>query len=360
MLQLRAISLVQFKNYAQRRFAFESRIVGICGNNGVGKTNLLEAIYYLCFTKGYFGRTDAQNVQNGTTGFRIEGAFDKQGEASSVVCILRDAGKKEFLLDGESYDKFSHHIGKYPCVMIAPDDVRMITEGSEERRRYVDAMLSQLDPEYLQRLMNYNRIVQQRNSSLKAMAESRSTDSSLLDVYDSQMIRDGQYLFERRRAFLEGAIGDIQAFYCRIAGADENLELKYESQLMTEDFGSLLKRLRDRDLAYQRTHGGIHKDDLLFRLDGQPFKTIASQGQRKSLLFALKLAEFDILRQNKSFAPLLLLDDVFEKLDEQRMHNLLQWVCVENDGQLFITDTHRERIANHFSRLGIAFQLVDL
>jgi DNA replication and repair protein RecF len=342
------------------QFSFTSRIVGISGPNGVGKTNLLDAIYYLCFTKSYFSRTDGANALTGTAGFRIEGNINKQGETFKTVCILRETGKKEFLLNGAPYDKFSLHVGKFPCVFIAPDDIRMITEGSEERRRYTDAILSQLDAEYLQRLMNYNKILQQRNSYLKACADNRSHDLKLLDVYDQQLTNDGMYIFKRRKDFLKKCIALVKEFYNKISGTDEDVELVYESQLLRWDFKEMLTSAREKDMYAQRTTSGIHKDDINIFLNRQPFRNIASQGQRKSLLFALKLAEFELLKSDKGFAPLLLLDDVFEKLDQSRMHNLLDWVCIQNDGQIFITDTHRERIIDHFQKLSAEFQIVDL
>ncbi|HUQ66052.1 MAG TPA: DNA replication and repair protein RecF [Flavitalea sp.] len=360
MLQIDSITLIQFKNYARRAFGFTSRVVGISGPNGVGKTNLLDAIYYLCFTKSYFTRSDAANALTGTGGFRIEGIIRNQDELCKTVCILRENGKKEFMINDDPYDKFSLHVGKFPCVFIAPDDIRMITEGSEERRRFTDAILSQLDPEYLQRLMNYNKLLQQRNSYLKSCADNRSHDSKLLDVYDEQLSRDGNYIFKKRKDFLQQGIELVKEFYKKISGTVEDVELIYESQLFRWDYEELLRSTREKDLYMQRTTSGIHKDDIIISLNKQPFRNIASQGQRKSLLFALKLSEFEILKMNKGFAPLLLLDDVFEKLDESRMHNLLNWVCVQNDGQIFITDTHRGRIVNHIEKLTPAFQIIDL
>ncbi len=191
LLKLDSISLVQFKNYNQTAFTFDDRIVGIAGKNGVGKTNLLDAIYYCCFTKSYFARTDGQNVLKGAAGFRIEAHFTLAGEPMKVVCILRETGKKEFLLNDEPYEKFAHHIGRFPCVIIAPDDIQIITGGSEERRRFLDALLSQLDATYLQQLIDYNKVLQQRNSFLKSLAEKRQTDTGLLEVYDEQLGRYG-------------------------------------------------------------------------------------------------------------------------------------------------------------------------
>lgn len=360
LLQLNSISLVQFKNYDQRSFNFQSRIVGISGPNGIGKTNLLDAIYYLCFTKGYFTRSDTMNVKDGSQGFRIEGRLADGRNDYKVTCVLRETGKKEFSVNDQPYDKFAQHVGRFPCVFIAPDDIRMITEGSEERRRYIDAILSQLDPQYLQQLINYNKLLQQRNSYLKSLAENRMRDSGLLDVLDAQMVADGNYIFTKRASFLKDGVEKIKAFYQQISGTDEPVQLIYDSQLHATPFHQLLHAARPKDLQLQRTTTGPHKDDLQMLLNDSPFRNIGSQGQRKSLLFAMKLAEFSMLKENKGFAPLLLLDDVFEKLDENRMHNLLNWVCVQNEGQIFITDTHPERIRQHFDQLGVSFQLIGL
>ena len=336
--------------------------MGICGSNGIGKTNLLDAIHYLCFTKSYFGKTDSQHVLNGAQGFRVAGKINAGVplRETELVCILRETGKKEFLINGEAYEKFAQHIGKFPCVFIAPDDVQIITGASEERRRFADALLCQLDAQYLQHLINYNKILQQRNGYLKSLAAPKMADSQLLDVYDRQLTVHGNYVFEQRTLFLQQLVPQVKSFYEKIAGIHEAVNIVYESPLLTASFDVLLKQYRDKDLLLQRTTQGIHRDDLQFSLNDQSFKSIASQGQRKSLLFALKLAEFDILKENKGFAPFLLLDDVFEKLDRQRMHNLLDWVCVKNDGQVFITDTHRDRLETALSHLAQPFQVIEL
>jgi len=361
LLLLKDISLVQFKNYEQADFQFRERIVGICGNNGVGKTNLLDAIYYLCFTKSYFSKSDQQNVHKGSSGFRIDGHFEKEvPPLVPIVCVLRENGKKEFQSNGEVYEKFSQHIGRFPAVIIAPDDVQIITGGSEERRRFLDALLSQLDAGYLQSLIGYNKVLQQRNGFLKSLTDKRIQDKSLLDVYDEQLLRPGMYVFEKRKSFLQTLLPLVQQFYTQIAGASEPVAFAYESQLLQASFKDLLHQSREKDLYLQRTNTGIHKDDIDISFSGQPFKTIASQGQRKSLLFALKLAEYETLKQDKGFPPLLLLDDVFEKLDEHRMHNLLDKVCVQDKGQIFITDTHSGRIQQEMEKLGVPCQIIQL
>jgi DNA replication and repair protein RecF len=367
LLQLNSISLLHFKNYPQASFTFTERIVGICGSNGMGKTNLLDAIHYLCFTKSYFGKTDAQHVLNGAQGFRIAGKLipgtareNIPENETEAICILRETGRKEFLLNGEPYERFAHHIGKFPCVFIAPDDVQIITGASEERRRFTDALLCQLDALYLQHLMNYNKILQQRNGYLKSLAVAKTADQQLLDVYDSQLITHGNYVFEQRQLFLQKLVPLVQSFYEQIAGINENVNIVYESPLLQFSFDTLLKQYRGKDLLLQRTSQGIHRDDLILTLKEQPFKSIASQGQRKSLLFALKLAEFEILKENKGFPPFLLLDDVFEKLDGQRMSNLLHRVCVQNTGQVFITDTQRKRLEQAFIELAQPYQIIEL
>jgi DNA replication and repair protein RecF len=360
MLRLGSISLTQFRNYVQQQFSFGEQIIGICGSNGSGKTNLLDAIYYLSFSKSYFARPDTQNVHHGLAGMRIEGNYLLNEEPQHLVCILRETNRKELVLNDEPYKKFSEHIGKIPCVMIAPDDVVLITGSSSERRTFIDTLLSQINKEYLIQLIDYTKLLQQRNSLLKQSSETGSVDESLFDVLNMQLIKRGNFLFDCRKKFLVDFLPKVATIYQRIAGKDDGLILRYESQLFTGSFEELLRASRQKDLLLQRTTTGIHRDDLLFFMGDASFKTEASQGQRKSLLFALKLAEWQVLKEKKGFTPILLLDDVFEKLDEQRMFQLLNWVCTESDGQVFITDTHKERLQQHLQSVDIAFQLITL
>jgi len=360
MFFLSKISLAQFKNYSFSTFEFTERVIGICGLNGKGKTNLLDAVYYCCFTKSYFIKTDGLNIQFNNDGFRLETMMENQQEKQKIVCINRAAGKKELLLNDVPYSRFSEHIGKFPAVMVAPDDIEMITGGSEERRRFMDTILSQMDAEYLQQLMIYNKVLQQRNSLLKRFAETGKTDWPLLEVLDEQLVAPGNYVYGKRKIFAASLIPLVQKFYHRIADNDETISLGYDSRLNDSSFHDLLNNFRQKDFLLQRSNAGIHKDEISFQLNGQPFKTTASQGQRKSLLFALKLAEFELLKANKGFAPLLLLDDVFEKLDDNRMQQLLHWVCNENEGQVLITDTHRERLQDAFEKLNTAYQIIEL
>jgi DNA replication and repair protein RecF len=291
---------------------------------------------------------------------RIEGNFIKNDQPEKVVCILRENNKKELQRNGEDYKKFSLHIGEFPAVMIAPDDVEIITGTSEVRRRFLDTLLSQLDSQYLKWLIDYNKILQQRNSFLKSTAERGYTDEALLEILDDQLLQPGIRIFEKRKLFLQEFLPEVSLSYKKIAGTEEPLILTYYSQLFEANFEDLLSTYKQKDLLLQRTTIGIHKDDIEFTLNNEPFKNTASQGQRKSLLFALKLSEFEALKAKKGFAPLLLLDDVFEKLDASRMHNLLQRVCVDNDGQVFITDTHKERLQSSLEELKVNYQVIEL
>jgi DNA replication and repair protein RecF len=360
MLRLQQLSLVHFKNYTSRQFDFRERITGICGNNGAGKTNLLDAIHYLCFTRSYFSRQDAPNTLYGQQGFRLEADFLLHDKPEKAVCILRETGRKEFTINGNPYERFSQHIGRYPCVMIAPDDALLVTGASEERRKFIDSVLSQMDAEYLRQLIIYTKVLQQRNSLLRSFAENGNRDDGLLDVLDKQLMDAGNIIFNRRKDFLISFLPFARHLYHDIAGKDENIIFIYDSELIDAGFDELLRINRQKDMFNQRTHSGIHRDDIELRLDDQPFRNSASQGQRKSLLFALKLAEMLVLKNEKGFPPLLLLDDVFEKLDEGRIHNLLVKVCVENEGQVFITDTNRQRLEEHLNQVNSEFEMIVL
>jgi DNA replication and repair protein RecF len=357
MLHLNHIRIIQYKNYEYFDLNIKSNIVGICGKNGIGKTNLLDAIYYGCFTKSYFTASDQLCVRKGFDGFRIELDFSDNNNPEKVVCVLRGSQKKEILLNDIPYEKFSAHIGKFPVVMIAPDDIELIIDGSELRRRFIDTMISQVDANYLSQLITYNKILQQRNSLLKNWHY--NPDFTLLEVLDEQLIAPATYIYTVRHTFLEGFLKAAVAYYLKISGESYEPGIVYRSSLHNTDFKTLLKSSLERDIYLQRTTTGIHRDDLILTLGEQPFKQIASQGQKKSLLFALKLAEYDFICRERNNC-ILLLDDVFEKLDAQRMSNLLNWVCSDCKGQVFITDTHRERLENGFASTGIKAQILNL
>ncbi|MBX2931806.1 MAG: DNA replication/repair protein RecF [Chitinophagaceae bacterium] len=360
MLRLNNISFVQFKNYLQHQFVFDQKVIGICGNNGTGKTNLLDAIYYLSFTKSYFTGTDAQNVFHGKAGMRIEGNYTNDTENCQLVCILRENNKKEFLQNNETLKKFSDHIGRYPCVMIAPDDTELLVGSSELRRKYIDTIIAQINKQYLQYLIDYGKLLQQRNSLLKQAAETTILNEDVLNILDKQLSEKATYIYHTRKDFFNHYLQLTLEYYTKIAENTDNISLAYQSSLHHDTMQELLKNALQKDIVLQRTSVGTHKDDIDITMNQFAFKTTASQGQRKSLLFALKLAEWQTLKLNKGFAPILLLDDVFEKLDQQRMYNLLQWVCKEDDGQVFITDTHKSRLQQALQHADITFQLIEL
>ena len=360
MVRLQQLSLVQFRNYIQKQFVFTDRIVGIVGPNGTGKTNVLDAIYYLSFTKSYFSRPDAQNVHHAYQGLRVEGQYEMNGNLTPITCIIRENLKKEFYFDQEAYSKLSLHIGKLPCVMIAPDDVQIITGASEERRKLMDSLLSQMYPDYLKHLIAYNKVLVQRNSLLKLAGETGNLDMLLLDTLNEQLIENGNTIFNYRTQLIESYLPTILKLYQHLAGQADQILIQYQSGLQNTNFKELLNHSLAKDKILQRTNVGIHKDDLVITIQGQPFKQEASQGQRKSLLFAIRLAEWELIKKNKGFSPILLMDDIFEKLDEQRMIQLLGWVSHSTDGQVFITDTHKERVANLLGKHLDSYQLIEL
>lgn len=355
------LQLTGFKNYTSRTFEFHKRVVGICGYNGKGKTNLLDALNYLCFTRSYFSRSDQINVNFGSPGFRLEGSMQNStSDEKKIICIYRENGRKEFLLNEVAYEKFSHHIGKYPGVFIAPDDIALITGGSEERRKLLDTLISQVDEQYLQNLILHNKLLAERNAVLKLEAQKRRTDDALLQTIDDRLVPLGEFIFNRRKDFSKRLFPLIQKFYDQVSGSEEIIELSYESMLGAKPYNQLLGQMLSKDRMNLRTNTGIHKDDLEFKLQANLFRQIASQGQKKSLLFACKLAEFEILKQEKGFAPILLLDDIFEKLDEQRVQNLLRYIFEENTGQVFITDTDAERLRKAVSDFQHELQIIQL
>ncbi len=362
MLHLQTISLFQYRNYNQKKLVFNKRITAFCGQNGSGKTNLLEAIYYLSFAKNYFVRTEGLNVQHGLFGLRLEGDYLINDEPVNITHIIRENKKKEFAWNGEEYKKLSEHLGKIPCVMITPDDTELITGSSEERRRFVDIILSQLNSAYLQNLIEYTKLLQQRNSLIK-QSESNGRvviDENLLTVLDDQVSIRGDAIFAERKLFLNSFLEKVLQYYIEISGKDDAIMLTYNSPLLNKPMKQLLLDNRQKDFALLRTTSGIHRDDIELLKGITVFKTEASQGQRKTLLFALKLAEWHTIKEAKQMSPILLLDDVFEKLDASRMDHLLRTVCKENDGQVFITDTHIDRLKEHFDKLDIEVELMEL
>ncbi len=352
MKRVSKISIIQFRNYSSATFAFPNRITCITGANGSGKTNLLDAVYYLCYTKSYFSAYQQNTVQNGKDGFRVTGVFDSDGGQETISCKWLQ-GKKEISRNEVEYEKVTDHIGAFSAVMIAPDDTELINEHSELRRKWVDGILGQADRGYLERLMRYQRILQQRNAWLKQQAFKPSADNTELDYYNACMDADGTYIYERRKVFLAEFLPLLSDYYHRLSGGNEPLDVRYQSDLSEKPLKTWLDQNLQYDLRYQRTLRGIHKDDWEFLLNGMALKQFGSQGQKKSFLFALKLAQYAWLTKALGHMPILLLDDVFEKLDQQRMEALLRIICGEGVGQVLLTDTHYHRIKEAFGDAAI-------
>jgi DNA replication and repair protein RecF len=350
---LKRLSLVNFKNYREFEAGFSEKINCFVGHNGVGKTNLLDAIHYLSFCKSFFNPVDSQNIRHSEPFFVIQGVFDKNGEESEVYCGLKRNQKKTFRKNKKEYERLSEHIGQFPLVMISPSDTELINGSSEVRRKFLDGIISQYDRLYLERLISYNQVLRQRNALLKSFSETRTFDSESLDIWDDQMVIHGRGIVESRIAFLKEFIPLFNEHYRFISDSREDVALQYESSLEGRDFKSALMTSLARDRQLQYTTVGPHKDDLGFALNGHSLKKFSSQGQQKSYLLALKLAQFEFIKEQKGTKPLLLLDDVYDKLDEQRFTKLLEMVSSDSFGQVFITDTHPGRIKTALNELSI-------
>jgi DNA replication and repair protein RecF len=340
-LELRKLSLFNFRNYEQTSVSFEGQVHCLLGKNGSGKTNLLDAIYYLSFTKSSLLATDTQNIKTGQNFFSIKGTFHGDRE---VLCSFQAGQKKIMKENGNEYGRLSEHIGKYPAVMIAPNDIELIWDGGEVRRRFIDSMISQVNREYLERLISYTGHLKMRNSLLKRFAERGSVDHDLLESCDRQLIPCGDFIAKTRQEFLSNFLPYFQRHYTFLSGSgSEQVSIAYRSGTDDDTLADALSKNLNRDIILQRTTMGIHRDDFIFTLDGFELKRHGSQGQQKSFLIALKLAEFDVLTAYKMFKPILLLDDIFDKLDDDRIARLIELVGGGTFGQLFITDARPDR-----------------
>jgi DNA replication and repair protein RecF len=342
-LQLSRIHLVQFKNYADQALAFSPRLNGFVGQNGMGKTNLLDAIYYLCMGKSYFAVRDQFIVQHEQDFFRLVGKFAYAEKEDTLVVKVVPRQRKELELNGKRYARLADHVGRFPVVIVVPDDTQLIREGSEERRRFLDNTLSQLDSDYLRHLLQYNKVVKQRNALLKKNA-GRNTSSDLLAVYDAQLSEPAQYIFSRRKSFVKNFTAPFQHAHQAICGGQEEVSLAYRSVLAKDTLQNILLENREKDRHLERTTQGIHRDELVFKLGGHPLKRLGSQGQLKSFVLALKLAQYRFLQAERQQPPVLLLDDIFDKLDPQRVEQLLNYILAEDFGQIFLSDTDEVRI----------------
>jgi DNA replication and repair protein RecF len=356
---LQSLSVINFKNFFEGEFLFSPTVNAFAGDNGAGKTNLLDAIHYLSLCKSYFNPIDTMQIRQGTDFFMVQGVFDKKKKNEIISCSLKRNQKKQFKKNKKEYERLADHIGSFPLVMIAPYDISIITEGSDERRKFIDNVISQTDNLYLDELIFYNKVLANRNALLRQFSGG-FYDPQLLDIYSQQLIDSGNRIFEKRKAFMEVFTPIFNKHYHYLSEQAEDVELVYDSHLLRDSFDSLLKLSIDRDKILERTTVGIHKDDLVFSINGMPMKKFGSQGQQKSFLIALKLAQYSFLLNNKKFKPLLLLDDIFDKLDEKRTRKLMQMVSDDDFGQIFITDTSRERIINVFSEIEREVKIFDI
>lgn len=347
-MYLKKLSLVDFKNISAADLSFSPYLNFFVGRNGSGKTNLLDAIHYLSLCKSYFNPIDSQNIIYDGDFFVIDGLFDLKEKEEKIYCGVKRQHKKKFKRNDKEYERLADHIGLFPLVMISPADIDFINGGGDTRRRFIDSIISQFDKDYLDTLINYNKVVSQRNAMLKMFAERRSFDKESLEPFNIQMTLLGSKIYDRRKAFIEEFIPVFQQHYEFISGGVEKVGVVYQSQLNDAGMEELLEKAEQRDRAVLYSTAGIHKDDLSFTISDHPIKKFGSQGQQKSFLVALKLAEFDFMQKVKGFPPILLLDDIFDKLDSERVKQLIQLVSKEGFGQVFITDTQKERVEEMF------------
>jgi DNA replication and repair protein RecF len=359
-VQISRLSLVNFKNYAQAEVEFSEGFNCITGNNGIGKTNLLDALYYLSFCKSAINATDNQNISLGAPFFVLQGAYlDETGTSLEVYCGLKRAEKKQFKLNKKEYQRLSDHIGKIPLVFIRPEDTELITGQSEVRRRFMDSVISQYDRMYLEDLMVYNRVLKQRNQLLKNFAEQRYFDPVALEIYDEQLSEAGDRIFQARTNFFQAFNPLFAEVYAAIAGNDEQVALSLVSHLNQEASAALLRKNIDRDRSAQFTQTGIHRDDLDLSIMAMPAWKFASQGQQKTMVVSMRMAQFLFLARQTSLRPILMLDDIYDKLDESRMFRLLSICRSEPFGQIMISDTHHERIPRLLASMGIPCKTVQ-
>jgi DNA replication and repair protein RecF len=344
-LHLRQLSLVNFRNVPGAELHLGNKFNCLVGNNGAGKTTVLDAVHYLSVCKSFLNAIDTQNIRHDEPFFVLSGTFEKDGTDEAIHCAMKREGKKQFKRNKKEYPRLMDHVGLFPSVVISPLDGDLITGGSEVRRKFLDGVLSQLDRDYLEHLVIYNRVLLQRNALLKSFADGQPFDAGQLEIWDMQLAERGQRIHQRRASFLEGFLEAFQKFYSAIAQGQEQVGIDYESQMTEGPMEDLLAAAVPRDRAATHTTVGIHKDDLRFNIDGHPLKRFGSQGQQKSMLVALKLAQYAVMREQTGLLPMLLLDDIFDKLDDSRVGQLLDLVSGPDFGQILITDTHPERTA---------------
>ncbi len=348
------IHLLNFKNYEALELDFCEDINCIVGPNGIGKTNLLDAIYYLCMTKSAFYSNEGLNIKHEAQFFLNKGIFnDKSLPKKQVIqCTYKQGGKKVISLNKVEYEKLSLHIGKFPCVLITPYDTDLVREGSEIRRKFFDNTISQTNPDYLEALIKYNHYLKQRNNLLKQFAERKHTDLALLETYNAFLCPLAKKIHACRQAFITAFKPIFIQYYKKLSAENEITSIQYESKLSEIDFDILLKQNLQKDLIMQRTTAGIHRDDYIFNMEKFPLKKVGSQGQQKSYVIALKLAQYEWISNEKQIKPILLLDDIFDKLDDKRITQMLEIISGENFGQIFISDARPERSEKLLEKMG--------
>lgn len=338
---LEKIVISDFRNIVLQELEFSPNINCISGNNGEGKTNLIDAIWYLSMTKSAFAASDKFNFRHGTEEFAISGTYRMENGLVSRFAIQMTKGDKKLKRDDKPYTRIADHVGVLPVVMVSPSDISLVSESGEERRRFVNAVLSQMDREYLSALQQYNRLLAQRNKILK----DQLPDRSLLEVIDMRMSALAVPIYEARCNFVRDLNPVVSEYYRALSGGSEEVSIEYVSELSKAPLDEILAASFERDMALRYTGSGIHRDDFAFSMDGWPIRRHGSQGQQKSFLVSLKFAQYEIMKRNCGFAPLLLLDDVFDKLDMRRIANLLAMVSGQDFGQIFITDSNKVRMA---------------
>ncbi len=342
---LTALKLINFKNYAEIELTFLNKMNCFVGLNGAGKTNILDAIHYLALCKSYFNLSDTQNIKHDEDFFAVHGDFEIDNKIEQVSCIQKRSKRKQIKLNQEEYRLMSEHIGLIPVVMISPYDAMLINDQSDVRRRFMDMMISQLDKYYLENVIAYNKILVQRNAMLKLS----NGDYSLIQLINVQLAKYAEIIYEKRKDFFQRFLPLFKEFFAWLSGEKEDVDIMYISSLSGEmAFTDLLEQAYDKDVVLQHTTVGVHRDDLNFLIDGYPVRRFASQGQQKSFIIAMRLAQFEIYKQVKGYAPILLLDDIFDKLDNDRVQKLVDLVADKRFGQVFITDTDKQRIENIF------------
>ena len=345
---LEKIVISDFRNIQLQELEFSPNVNCVSGNNGEGKTNLLDAIYYLSMTKSAFASSDKFNFRHGTDEFSIAGTYRMENGLSSRFALkMSSKGEKKVKRDDKPYGKVSEHVGVLPIVMVSPSDISMVSESGEERRRFVNAVLSQMDREYMAAMQQYNRLLLQRNKMLKE----QGPDRSLLEVIDMRMSMLAEPIFQARKRFVEDLKPIVAEYYKAVSGDSEQVDIEYESELFKAPLDQLLEASFDKDRVLKYTTAGIQRDDFAFRMNGHPIRRYGSQGQQKSFLVSLKFAQYEIMKKNYGFAPILLLDDVFDKLDMGRISNLLQMVASNDFGQIFITDSNKVRMSGIVDKL---------